>query len=484
MVVSKKVSIYIFISMLMLLSYAIFWIYYSDIATLHEINIMGVLCILSFVYIYMSWYQCGGTLFNGYIVFITAFYAFNLGQPMLLVFDYVDEPYNLLLPYNYKSLKETEYFNAAFMGLVFIIVMHIGALIALSNNLIKTGGDIQTPSNTQGKFLAIKKVSILILIISFPLWLYTTYQEISFTAIYGYGDDFFEEVKSQNTGIVKLIGDYYEPAVLSYYLSCEYFKKNRLFALLLIVSTLIVPPLMVGGRSQAVVSAIMMLIIYSLFHQIRWKRMLIICFGAYVMLNVVFLVKKTRGRSSTSLDTYMEILLDKENSPVSGALSEMGNSMYPMGATMDIVPKEEGFRYGTTYLWALTAIIPNIGFGDKHPSQKYANLGQWLMRVRQLPSGPGFSIVAEAYLNLGIFGFIFFLFLGYYMAKYCININSRDVLIKPFLVIGTLIFLWFSIKTVRNSFVGMVRAFFYYALLLSFLYRYYYLKHYSNNEDS
>ena len=117
---------------------------------------------------------------------------------------------------------------------------------------------------------------------------------------------------------------------------------------------------------------------------------MIIGVGVYVILNVLFLVKKTRQFASASMETYIELLIDKENSPVSATLSEMGHSMYPLAATMDIVPQKEDYRYGTTYLWATTSIIPNV-FGDKHPAQKYANLGQWLMKKQQLDYGPGYS---------------------------------------------------------------------------------------------
>lgn len=45
------------------------------------------------------------------------------------------------------------------------------------------------------------------------------------------------------------------------------------------------------------------------------------------------------------------------------AISEMGGSMYPMITTMEIVPEREEFRYGSSYLYSATSIIPNLGFG-------------------------------------------------------------------------------------------------------------------------
>lgn len=479
--IRKKHSNYIILGLLILLCAVIYWNIYSDNATMDEVRDVGIFCILGIIYIYMSWYQCSGTFINGYIIFVTAFYAFNLGQPVLQVFGYVDDYYNLLMPYNHTPLSPIEYFNSAFIGLIFVISMHIGSLISLSRIRNKRYIDRteKSISDVRGKFLAIRQVSKWFMIISFPFWAYMTYQEISFTAVHGYGGAFYSEVKGQTVGIVRVLGDYFEPAVLSFYFSCEYLKRNRTLALLIILFTLIVPPLIVGGRSQAVIAAAITLVIYSIYHKVKWKKILIIGVGVYVILNVLFLVKKTRQRASTSLKTYIEILTDKENSPVSATLSEMGHSMYPLAATMDIVPQQEDYRYGTTYFWATTAIIPNV-FGDKHPAQKYANLGQWLMKKQQLDYGPGYSIAAEAYINWGYYGFVFFIVFGYLMAMYCGRMNSHDALVKPFLVIGTIIFLWFAIKTVRNSFVGMVRAIFYFALLMSWSFKYYYIKHCSS----
>lgn len=443
---------------------------------IEKIRVLGAMCIMGITYILYSWHKCGGNFLNGYVVFIAAFFCFNLGQPMLEVFDYVSEVQDLLNPYYITRVSMPYYFSATYIGLFFIMFMHIGALMALSGKYTRnTPRDNELSANSiRGKFIAIRKISICILIFSFPFWLYMTFRILAFTTVFGYGGALYSEVISQLPGYVRLFGDYYEPSLLCLYFSSEYLKKGRNVILAAIIVTLVLPPLMIGGRSDAVIAIIMTLIIYSLFHKIQMRKVCFLVLGSYILMIGLFIVKKTRNYGNAGAKEFIEVLADKESSPVSEVLSEMGHSMYPLAETMLIVPEDEDYRYGSTYFWAFTSLIPNLGFWEKHPAQLYGNLGNWLMKKRNLEFGPGYSITAEAYINFGYFGFMFFLIFGYYLAKYCRYINRKDALIRPFFVIATLVFLWFSIKTVRNSSVGMVRAFFYFSCLFYWLFTYYY----------
>lgn len=136
--------------------------------------------------------------------------------------------------------------------------------------------------------------------------------------------------------------------------------------------------------------------------------------------------------------------------------------MYPMITTMEIVPEREEFRYGSSYLYSATSIIPNLGFWDLHPAMKYGNLNDWLQNAMSLNYGPGYSIVAEAYINFGNLGFLMMMFLGYVFGL-VFNINIRDKR-NPLLIVLAFVFCFLIIKTVRNSFLATVRSIFYYII--------------------
>jgi oligosaccharide repeat unit polymerase len=355
--------------------------------------------------------------------------------------------------------------------------MHIGALFALGKEKPCSQRIIEHQDEWRKKVKSIWRVSVLLLIFSFPFWFYETYKMTSYSLAFGYGGGLYG-VKAEIPGYVRVLSDYFEPALLCLYFCCEYFKKERFIVLVAIFITIIMPPLIVGGRSQAVIAISIVLIIYFLFHKMAVKKVLLLAIGAYIALTVLFLVKKTRNGIGATIETYAELLSQSESSPIISTISEMGHSLYPLAATMEIVPSRDDFRYGTTYLWGFSTLIPNIGFGKRHPGVVNANLGEWLMNREGLQFGPGYSLTAEGYINFGYLGFIFFFFYGFLLAKYCKYINKRYLYEKPFMIIVTIVFLWFSIKTVRNSFLGTVRAIFYIALPMYWAFWYYYNKHF------
>lgn len=159
---------------------------------------------------------------------------------------------------------------------------------------------------------------------------------------------------------------------------------------------------------------------------------------------------------------------------VSVAFREMGGTIGPLIYTLMLIPEEEPYRYGVTYLRYALNVIPNIGLtADKSTSRAAVieilqtqgerkalmamNVGDWAsyhIIPEQFVSGggAGYSGVAEPYFNFGIVGvLVFFLGLGVFLGKLdCTPI----ILYRKWLVFGALIF-WHLLPTVRNG-LGMV----------------------------
>lgn len=159
------------------------------------------------------------------------------------------------------------------------------------------------------------------------------------------------------------------------------------------------------------------------------------------------------------MDAYLD---RKSENPFLEAVSEMGGSMFPLAETMRLVPRRSDYRLGTTYLYSLTSVIPNVGFWDLHPAMRYGDLGGWLQRTLDLGYGPGYSIVAEAYINFGRAGFLFMFCFGFVLAR-LFHIDAVR-LGNPLLVLLSLLLCFLILKTVRNSFLATVRSLFYYLL--------------------
>lgn len=366
-------------------------------------------------------------------------------------------------------------YRATYVGMYFILFLHFGALWYLKK-AVRIKSDFEDSSNAENKIYSIRKVAIYLCLISFPLYLYQIFANISIVLVYGY-----QALYDSNLNTVpkwmSLVGDFFEPSVIALYFSCQYQKRNIKIVTILAFWGILLPPFFLGGRSNAMIVFTIFLIVYSLFNKFNTRKILILSGILMIMFSSFAVIALTRGNSNKSL-AAMESAYHSVDNPVASTISEMGFSMYPLCHCMDIFPEKQDFRYGDSYLYAMTSIIPNLGFWEEHPAKTHANLGEWLKNYLDLGFGPGFSLTAEAYVNFGYFGFIFFLIYGYYMAKGFRYINSNYIEANPFLLVVCLVFLWFSIKTVRNSFLGTVRAFFYYALPMYYMFVYHYKKHF------
>lgn len=93
---------------------------------------------------------------------------------------------------------------------------------------------------------------------------------------------------------------------------------------------------------------------------------------------------------------------DEANAPsLASSLNEMGTSIMTVVFTMDLVPAVRDFAWGETYLASLEAAIPGQGYGRDTEEV-------WLTylvspETASVGGGLGFSFMAEAYLNFGVF---------------------------------------------------------------------------------
>ena len=138
--------------------------------------------------------------------------------------------------------------------------------------------------------------------------------------------------------------------------------------------------------------------------------------------------------------------------------------MFPLINVMLLVPDSYPFRFGTSYLYSFTTVIPNLGMWKIHPAVSKANLGIWLKDVLGLRYGPGFSFAAEAYINFGWFGIIVLFILGGFYGWFFSLVDKKQD--NPAILVFVFTVFVLVTMTTRNSFVGTVRAFLYVSLPL------------------
>jgi len=454
--------------LLLILTYSVYFLMCKETPDITNIKVMGVFALLQFVYICYSWYKAEKSLVNGYILFIIAFYAFNLGQPILEAFESVAPSKSILGRFD---VRYDQFFEASYIGMLFIGMMHCGALISIKRNVVAIKNDALQASKM---IISIYRVSIFFLILSFPFYIYELVNNLQIVFRFGYMA-LYDNALNRVPKIVQMISAYYEPAMMALVFSSLYLKKNRPYILSIAALTVLLPPLLLGGRSNAGIFIGLFLVIYSLFHKINFKQLAFIGVGIFATFVLFAYIVQTRTSAINDKQSFSSTMQEIDN-PISLTLSEMGWSMTPLCWCLDIYPERMDYRMGDSFIYSFTTIVPNLGFWKYHPAKIHSELGEWLRDYKNLTYGPGFSLTAEAYVNFGYLGFLFFILYGYIIAKVYRYINKKYMNVNPFLLIASLIFLWFTIKTVRNSFLGTVRALFYYTLPMYWLFKYYYTK--------
>lgn len=438
------------------------YFYSRDNYDLASLQLLGFFSLLQLVYIIISWHGLTKSYFDAYIVFIVACYSFNLGQPILEVFDAVAEARSIITHYH---IELNTYAYATYISTYFIGAFHIGAIIA-AKRIAAIKSHTSYDDTYTLKLKAIFKVAAFFAVISFPGYIVNTIINMVISATEGYAAIYSEG--SSKIKILQLIGEYYAPAMICLYFSSTGLKRYRTIILSIIIVTIFFPPLFIGGRSNAIIILAVLSIIYFSFHNIKKKQIILLGVGGYVIAFIFAAIAGNRGNNNRDLEAMLKQDEEKGN-PALFTLTEMGGSIQPLIHCLDIIPDNQDYRYGESYLYATTTVIPNVGFWEVHPATQKANLGNWLRDYLNLNYGPGFSIVAEAYYNFGPWGFLMMMILGFVFAKFFSKVNRSNFYDNPIKYIMAIVLLWLTIKMVRNSFEFVVRALVYYYLPMYWL---------------
>ncbi|MEQ1637426.1 MAG: O-antigen polysaccharide polymerase Wzy [Methylococcales bacterium] len=269
-------------------------------------------------------------------------------------------------------------------------------------------------------------------------------------------------------------------SVLLYYFSATS-KTQKLFGLFLATFAFLM--FMISGyRSAALFPS---LVGVALWVKSGRKLPLPIVAGGIVVVLMLIAVSgylRTMGKYSELNLNDVSTSLDK--SSIDSSISEMGASIKALASVLQLVPKMDGYRYGSSYLYSAVDALPNIsGTINIEASREYVikqknsdpdainhmHPADWLT-YRIAPwdfshgFGVGFSAIAEPYLNFGTFGvFFFFGILGYGLGK----LDSIPLFQSPFILIFSASMLWPLIRTVRNDSSNFFKPFIFTLLILA-----------------
>lgn len=204
----------------------------------------------------------------------------------------------------------------------------------------------------------------------------------------------------------------------------------------------------------------------------RIPRLVVIA-SAIILIMVIPVVSYLRAMGPYSKINTDDLVRSVETTNASDAIVELGGVVELVANVSKWVPKEMDYLYGWTYVHALAEAVPNIGTTISKSPREIIKHGSWSAeKLKEFLSpadwyiyrtnrykfdhggGSGFSAVAEAYLNFGVFGIAFvFLMIGYLLSRLDhVRLYESSML----LTLATVI-IWPLMKTVRNDFGSFVK---------------------------
>lgn len=432
------------------------YVQFNPVAEPVHLRVLGGIGLLQLAVSLRGWKRLTGSVFVPYTVFLGAAYVFTFGQSLLDVFGAVTPGRDLR-----ETLSIGSIYAAQYVTLQFLAFFHMGALASVRRVGRPVGPLLLTQAQERAlgnQIRGLRAVGWLFVAISFVPFAVECVRMYVVVSVLGYGGLYEGEIHIGLSNIVQILSQYFIPGLLCLLVASRNRGRRVIIALL---SLYVLFLMYIGARSGGVVLAVVLLVYYhTCVRPFRFRQFALLAIGGYFFVAALGVIAHTRDEANAD---FMDAYLDrKSENPFLEAVSEMGGSMFPLAETMRLVPRRSDYRLGTTYLYSLTSVIPNVGFWDLHPAMRYGDLGGWLQRTLDLGYGPGYSIVAEAYINFGRAGFLFMFCFGFVLAR-LFHIDAVR-LGNPLLVLLSLLLCFLILKTVRNSFLATVRSLFYYLL--------------------
>lgn len=420
-----KYDQYLFFSAIIITFYAAFTIVYLTIKI--KMKLFTVLC---FFLIFLLMFNYG----NLFVNFINSDYDYS-------VFDFLhyyhDESNIKAIQYSYITI------NFIILGLCLFHKNNINLIKKINNSKFL---GIKNKLNVNKKYLRI--YSILIILISLPIELY-----INLNKLYiGFTQGYIATYDFNISGILIQISKFYIIGFIL--LAISYFNESKrksyfLFLLLLFYQILI---MMSGNRGYQVITiCILAIIFFSEYATLDKKKFLLLIFLSILLLFFVTGISKIRNEGYTSIDDFLNSLIQIKNNPLISVFDEFGFTLYTLSLTIDQVPAITPYAHGLTFIGSFSSVFPNI-------SESINNAINFSNFVIHLNGGSiGGSIIAELFYNFSYFGCFFGIFIGYIVSFLSLSLSkaleSRNYFFLSFLILPSISLLWW----IRDSFLNIPR---------------------------
>lgn len=435
----SKESMYFTIFLISIISYIGFLVfnYHFNMSAKHDDAVIVVLSWLGIfigIYVVLSWYKLTGELLSLYTIFMTFFFLFNYGQPLMWAFgihqaDEIGQGYLYLLG---KATSGTIIYTQMLI-LISIIMFHLGSVFCYKPK--KNNGSISLTENKLYR-KSIFYTTFLLSIIVIPVTFYNSIENLIYAKAHSYHALYYGEDTPGNSllGIIQFL---FFPCLVGFLVGSNYHRKIKLFVYIIFTFYLIIN-LLYGDRGSWIYYLLILIFMsHAFYKKLRWKKMFTYLLGGIMFLYFVDAIVTLRN-TGISVGNVLEALSLK-NSPIVSAIFEMGGSMQPTLVLIqygwDIWP------YGNTYLNSILGLVSSKIFSLFNVP--FETVSVWFsQKYLGISYGAAFSIVAEPLINYGpIITPLFMVLMGYiitsltYLDKY-VNIDKHPL--RVFFCVSTM----------------------------------------------
>ncbi|MBR2032080.1 MAG: O-antigen polysaccharide polymerase Wzy [Alistipes sp.] len=406
---SHNNTIWLFVSSCWLIFSLILAKIHENATTIEPHNVLVVANVVSYVLCLYGWIKSGNRVISIYLFFVAYLFFSTIAQSVLYALGFSWGIAQLYNEYTLQQMNEYLCFNltciAAFnMGTALVVYKKSNCVTMESLVKYYCSRRYANNGSAESAFLTILTAVVWIYEILFATRLLLMRQTMTYSEVY--------ENASEVGGS---LGSYISYIALFLALINILQKKNVkwMYACLLLTATIF---MLVGTRSRSIVLISIILITLPMVKP-QWfkKKYMIGWFGVAVLffggLSVITSSRSSQlgSNTSASMDTFEDV------SPVVSTMMEMGASAKTVVLTMEAV--DAGFPHHQTILYStLNAIIPGFNYTGVLANE-YLQLAGWVTDyANSLFSGLGYSIIAEAYMNYGRYGWIFMILYGFILA--------------------------------------------------------------------
>lgn len=399
----------------------------SYLTTDQKLILVSVVCSTSFIIEIFLWWRLTREFFSPYMVFLLVLFIFTCGQSLgwSIGLDMGDRDLWNRVDH---GLTRNLLIQGLSYSMLSISCFHLGAVFACKT----IAGNKDFGKWTEGEVVsAFNALGKLMLVLCIPAFIAKTLQDILAVLAGGYSAYYVvNESRSSLMSLVSILADYYQPCMLILLIAHRNEKKYRR----IIVGAMLIDvvfSLYIGGRSGAVMTLLGILLAYHYFVKPFYlKQTFVGCIVGYVGIAFLNGLATIRGVSGRGIGDFISAMENSFSNVIGDFIGELGWTLTSVCWTINLVPGSGGnFRYGMSYIAALISWIPSFIFGgrENHPTVIWANLSDWLQTSLGMGYGPGYTMVAESYINFGWFGLIAMLIEGMVIARIIAKVRRDAV---------------------------------------------------------